>query len=745
MAGLQIKIKEKQVKTEYGKNILISVLFLVGWAWMYARAFSTIASGWWIFALSGSLICAGFLFLYETKWEALSFWIGLAINIVGFGICFFFFKDGLLCLANDFLSFLTGKLGKIYLDYPVTNEKDAYMAAFWIFFLLVLWTARAVKYREKATLIVLILLMSVPAACGLVQLDWGFLLVMAAAAMFLFPVSTQHCFGIVLASVLIGLLVYGVNGDFSTEKGIEKVKEQFHQWKYERKDTAMPEGDLSNVGAFKKDEKGVLALKLEEPQKLYLRGMVGEVYTGTEWRQPQSDTYIEAEDTFYWLHKYGFYGASSIGNAMLLTGGTAISEMTITNMAACRKYQYLPYGLADSRVLDERAIGDGSVLVSQAMTANGEKITSTVGDTVTVTYVPGSLPEWYQTKANLVQGQKESKLQEYLKQEQTYREYVEAQDLQITNSVVGVCERLLEDKQSEGTLGEITTMIREALEETLSYNEQIVTQNGENDFLQYTLEQSKKGYSVHYATAATLMLRYCGVPARYVEGYFLSAEEAAGYEKGETIVLTEAHAHAWAEYYLDGIGWVPFEVTPGYVDEEELSALQSLGGGKDDNEATEQTYTKSTLTYQPPIRTMEEGEEEKEPPYQLTWQLVCRILILLLLIALIILLLRIIKRYKRLCKALKQMQQENTRNAIALQYGYARKLMEYAGERIYDAPLKHQQMKNLNQEAMFSNHAMTKEQCHEMETYVKEVLTACKRSWSVWKRFRYHYVLWLYR
>lgn len=30
------------------------------------------------------------------------------------------------------------------------------------------------------------------------------------------------------------------------------------------------------------------------------------------------------------------------------------------------------------------------------------------------------------------------------------------------------------------------------------------------------------------------------------------------------VVLTEADAHAWAEYYLDGIGWIPFETTPGF-------------------------------------------------------------------------------------------------------------------------------------------------------------------------------------
>ena len=41
--------------------------------------------------------------------------------------------------------------------------------------------------------------------------------------------------------------------------------------------------------------------------------------------------------------------------------------------------------------------------------------------------------------------------------------------------------------------------------------------------------------------------------------------------RGETITLTEENAHAWAEYYVSGVGFVPFEVTPGYIDDEELS------------------------------------------------------------------------------------------------------------------------------------------------------------------------------
>ena len=29
--------------------------------------------------------------------------------------------------------------------------------------------------------------------------------------------------------------------------------------------------------------------------------------------------------------------------------------------------------------------------------------------------------------------------------------------------------------------------------------------------------------------------------------------------------VDDTHAHAWVEYYQDGVGWLPFEITPSYL------------------------------------------------------------------------------------------------------------------------------------------------------------------------------------
>ena len=81
---------------------------------------------------------------------------------------------------------------------------------------------------------------------------------------------------------------------------------------------------------------------------------------------------------------------------------------------------------------------------------------------------------------------------------------------------------------------------------------------GEDDFAMWFLRSSDTGYCVHFATAATVLLRATGIPARYVEGYTISAWE------NKTVAVLGEDAHAWVEYWVPGYGWMLLEATPGY-------------------------------------------------------------------------------------------------------------------------------------------------------------------------------------
>ena len=76
------------------------------------------------------------------------------------------------------------------------------------------------------------------------------------------------------------------------------------------------------------------------------------------------------------------------------------------------------------------------------------------------------------------------------------------------------------------------------------------------DPVYYFLAESNRGYCMHYASAATLMLRAVGIPARYVSGF------AAEISSRRQTDIPDRAAHAWVEVWVDGFGWYPVEVTP---------------------------------------------------------------------------------------------------------------------------------------------------------------------------------------
>lgn len=71
-----------------------------------------------------------------------------------------------------------------------------------------------------------------------------------------------------------------------------------------------------------------------------------------------------------------------------------------------------------------------------------------------------------------------------------------------------------------------------------------------------------RGYCVHFAHALVYMARSLGIPARIGTGYLTDLSQA----KDGHILLRMSDRHAWAEVFIAGIGWVPFDVQPEQVE-----------------------------------------------------------------------------------------------------------------------------------------------------------------------------------
>lgn len=110
-----------------------------------------------------------------------------------------------------------------------------------------------------------------------------------------------------------------------------------------------------------------------------------------------------------------------------------------------------------------------------------------------------------------------------------------------------------EDQRTTEKAEAIAAFVRASAE----YNVDIDSMpRSETDFVRWFLEDCEEGYCVHFASSAVVLLRAAGIPARYVTGYMTTLDS-----NGQATVRLD-DAHAWAEYYVGGVGWVILEATP---------------------------------------------------------------------------------------------------------------------------------------------------------------------------------------
>ena len=117
------------------------------------------------------------------------------------------------------------------------------------------------------------------------------------------------------------------------------------------------------------------------------------------------------------------------------------------------------------------------------------------------------------------------------------------------------------------SIADCVSFVRSTLEAHASYTKTPGSTPRGNDYVEYFLYENKQGVCTHFASAAVLLFRLYGIPARYVEGYLVRDLESGN---GAQAIMDEA-AHAWAEIYVKGVGWIPIEVTPGFIDEADLA------------------------------------------------------------------------------------------------------------------------------------------------------------------------------
>ena len=133
------------------------------------------------------------------------------------------------------------------------------------------------------------------------------------------------------------------------------------------------------------------------------------------------------------------------------------------------------------------------------------------------------------------------------------------------------------------------------------------------DFASYFVLDAKQGYCSYFATAMAVMGRLAGLPTRYVEGYSAHPGEAG------VVTLTGMNAHAWAEVYFKGLGWIAFDATNGGAGNAQDGANSENGEekygydpGENDAEETPFEDTSDTLDGETEDENSGASDEDEE-------------------------------------------------------------------------------------------------------------------------------------
>ena len=126
-------------------------------------------------------------------------------------------------------------------------------------------------------------------------------------------------------------------------------------------------------------------------------------------------------------------------------------------------------------------------------------------------------------------------------------------------------------------------------------------------FLDHLLFAGQEGYCSYFASAFVILSRQCGIPSRYVQGFAVPAG------KQKTVTVNAYRAHAWPESYIEGLGWISFEPTPG------MKMPVSWAVSVRQNEKEDIVKVTPTPPHDREYEGEEETETEEKPKFKLKW------------------------------------------------------------------------------------------------------------------------------
>lgn len=332
----------------------------------------------------------------------------------------------------------------------------------------------------------------------------------------------------------------------------------------------------------------MLFLSTGETGNVYLKGFIGATYSNNSWGDLSKDTENKYKTFFDGLNTKSIeiYNQTSelmkiIDNDKDLITFIQGDVDTYNNSIYKRdyrvelvgengKYYYLPYG--------------NMYFPSKKSSMDGYPINNKKATIFSCNYSFKNVDyQKYKELIDTYSGSNTNMLN-YQSMEKTYRDFVYGSYLSVNSKYKEELNKIMGNAsfKNEAEKFQLMNSIKDYLAKNYEYTLEPGSVPVGKDFIDYFLYESKKGYCTYFASAATMLFRAAGIPARYVEGYLAEVNQdnlvgtqymadfrtSTIFDKTQsyteyTVSVKDGNAHAWVEIYEDGYGWIPIEVTPG--------------------------------------------------------------------------------------------------------------------------------------------------------------------------------------
>lgn len=453
-----------------------------------------------------------------------------------------------------------------------------------------------------------------------------------------------------------------------------------------------------------------LEVSMSNPQATYLRGYVGESYTSDRWSALPYATYKESRNLMFWLDNEDFNGLGQLGQADSLVNDTNTIDIQIEVKDANKKYAYLPYEYS----------GENESLLNwyDSYITNGNFGRMKSYEFKAYENATGS---WTDTAGKLFTSSADEKISEYLKDESWFNEFVYENYTYLSTKEISLMQEYIGDRgdQREGHIEYSTAIkkVRDYLNQNFIYTQD---PGLSQDAVMEDFFKNKKGYDTHFATAATFMFRYYGIPARYVEGYLVTPEDVKNAGEDGQMSISQQNVHAWVEIYIDGIGFVPIEVSPEYYD---VMPQANLDTGFENSIVRSDFVPENSGGGASTNQVLQNNTSQEESSILQVIKIIVLILLIVLLLAILALLLRkLINSYRRF----NFFKKGEPKKAVAAMFEY----LETHGLSFDDRAVE------LGNKAAYSRQSISPEERDFMLFQVKSAKKADRKERLRWKRLK---------